>query len=199
MISSLHGTVSAIDGSIITVITHGIGFSVAVSNPSLYHMQDSVTLAIAWTWSAEQGPQLFGFQTTEERVFFNLITTCQGIGPKLAMSMLGQATATWCVNAIVTGDVKGLSGLKGIGTKKAELLIMQLRDKCSGLSLSEDATPRGIAGQKMRDISDALKALGYATAEISHALALVKAREDAATASFDQLMRAALSGLAKGS
>lgn len=196
MIARLEGVVGEIESSQMVLMVQGIGWGLSVSQPARYGRGDQVTLHIAWHWNQETGPHLFGFPTSEERDFFQLLTSCSGWGPKLALSLLQQTSAAECSAAIMLGDSSKLSSYKGIGTKKAESLIMQLRDKVDRVKLTA-TSPDGAAVHCMKDISDALVALRYSPVEVTSALEFLRTNHDIRSFSFDQGMRHALGFLAK--
>ena len=107
---------------------------------------------------------LYGFLTTEELTFFEVLIGVTGIGPRIACAVLSTFKPDALFGALRAGDVDLLSTVPGIGRKTAARMIVDLRGK-----LPEDLTgftPR----QDDRDVVDALKALGYSAQEIQTAL-----------------------------
>jgi len=111
----------------------------------------------------EDTHDLFGFSTQLERRLFVLLLGVRGIGPKMALNALSGLSPRDLMAAVAGGDVKRLSSISGIGKKKAELIIVELRDRISeGEALAatgiRDAGPEDI---KRRDAILALISLGY--------------------------------------
>ena len=127
MIERLEGIVDGlIDGGI--VVRMG-SFYLALQVPRVGGViaGSQLTLYTQLIWNQETGPHLFGFLTPLERTVFNLVTDCSGIGPKLAMALLEQLGPEVIITALYEGDEKLLSSVSGIGTKKAEHMIVHLK------------------------------------------------------------------------
>ncbi len=122
--------------------------------------------------------------------------SCSGVGPRLGLAMLADLGAAQCIQAIHKGDDRILSKVSGIGTKKAEQIIVQLKHKMhdfltAGVGVSDGSSI------DWHTISDALKALNYSRGEIAAAITFIRENDQNKTASFDQLLRQALSYLSK--
>lgn len=118
----------------------------------------------------EDALTLYGFATTEERALFTQLLTVSGVGPKLALDTLSAASVGRLHSIIAAGDVKALSAIKGIGTKTAQRIVLDLKGK---LVLPEGLTvPAGdSAGVAFNAVEEALRVLGYGPQEIAAALA----------------------------
>jgi Holliday junction DNA helicase RuvA len=116
----------------------------------------------------EDAHLLFGFMSGEERETFLLLTSVNGIGPKLGLAVLSGLAVRDLKAAIAQGDVKRLSGISGIGKKTAERLILELRDKLGKgdlmASIAGGSEP-GPKGAKLRDALLALISLGHKQAD----------------------------------
>ncbi|HEY9072236.1 MAG TPA: Holliday junction branch migration protein RuvA [Candidatus Ozemobacteraceae bacterium] len=140
---------------------------------------ETVTLLCHLHWR-EEGPQLFGFATEEERSFFRLLTRVNKIGPKLAVNILSAAPVERLVEMIMCEDSRGLTALKGVGPKLASRLVIELKESVAklGIGMNEDALARAASGASAggrplaceRDARDALENLGYTGKEIDRAL-----------------------------
>lgn len=197
MIQHLTGTVHAIRDSLVILDVQGVGYGVAVASPQVYVQGSSASLSIYMHWSAENGPQLFGFQDESEKTLFSLIVSCAGIGPKLGLAILAEFSPGAFVLAITTGDIKALSSVSGVGAKKAESMIVQLRDKVAKISTLELGTSHASHILYLKQVSDVLDSLSYSRQEIQGALEYVKKNCALETAPFDELMRKSLSFLSK--
>ena len=78
-------------------------------------------------WNAENGPSFYGFTTPFDKTVFTHIMQCPGIGPKIALTALASIGASGILEAIQCGDIKRLSSINGVGTKKAEQIILHLK------------------------------------------------------------------------
>jgi|AntAceMinimDraft_15_1070371.scaffolds.fasta_scaffold05603_4 Holliday junction DNA helicase RuvA len=198
MISYVKGNVKFVDAQQLFVVLRSgeIGFSVGVSQPSNFQKDQDVELHTYLHWNQEQGPSLYGFQTIEERCLFVLIIGCSGIGPKMALSMLSQISIGEFICAVQTHDVKRLSQLKGIGAKKAEQVVLQLRDKVDTFAASQKVESVGVA-KHLTQVSEVLQSLNYSRVEIQQTLSYLRDKTESSEPAFDQVMRQALSFLSK--
>ena len=119
----------------------GVAYRLTVSLSTLSHLvgKDGTTVKL-YTYLAvrEDGVELFGFGSNEERASFNQLTSVSGIGPKVAMSVLSTFTPDRLALAICTEDVKAIAKAPGIGAKTAARIVLELRDKISKEMLSGD-------------------------------------------------------------
>lgn len=183
----------------------GVGYKLTVSlNTSdslLSKLGKTVTL---YTHLAvrEDGIELFGFGSTEERECFNNLTTVSGVGPKVAMSILSTLTPEKLALAICTDDAKAIAKAPGIGAKSALRIILELKEKMSKtmLSLESSASSSSIAdipvatkGSALAEATEALLVLGYDKSTILAALKGVDTSADVG-----EIIKAALKKLAGG-
>lgn len=141
----------------------------------------------------EDDLRLFGFSTKRDRSAFKTMLKISGVGPKLALAVLGALSGDQLANAIRDGDAKRLSAIPGIGKKTAERMILEL----GGKLLPQDSP--GNEGQSgvILDLSSALKNLGFKAAQVDRILGEFKKRNDVDSQPFDVLLREAL-GLLQG-
>ena len=199
MINALSGVVTQIiDGSIILDV-HGISFELTVPQSVMFPINQPAKILTYWHWSAENGPSLYGFTHELERTIFGLIIGCSGMGPKLAIALLGSLNPQSFLQAIQMADEKALSKVSGVGAKKAEQLIVQLKHKVA--KLIEQSSHSGYeldpALEQWKNITQVLQSLHYSRPEIDAALSHVQKEHKGQTVAFDGLMRSALSFLAK--
>ncbi len=196
MIAQLRGTLVEKGIDHVLVDVGGVGFRVAVSLntlatlPSVGHTAQLHTQLIV-RMNAEDVLLLVGFATSEERAAFDLITSVQGIGPKLAMSILSTLEASELARAVRAGDHARLTRIPGIGKKTAERLVLELRDKFT-------ATPAPATGKRPLGapaVSSALINLGYKPAEADRAAEQAAAAHPGAGVA--ELVKAALRILAE--
>ncbi len=172
----------------------GVGYRAAVSLNTLAALPSVGQTAELHTHLIvrEDSLSLVGFATTDERAAFDLVTSVQGIGPKLAMSILSTLDPAELGAAVRAGDHARLTRIPGIGKKTAERMVLELRDKFAGGATPAATAPK-IAGSQA--VTSALVNLGYKPAEAE------RAASDAAKAqpggSVAELVKAALRLLAE--
>lgn len=144
----------------------------------------------------EDAHLLFGFMTADERSAFLLLTSVNGIGPKLGLAVLSGLAVRDLKAAIAAGDVKRLSGISGIGKKTAERLILEMRDKLGKGDLMEaltGGTAPGPADAKLRDALLALISLGHKQADAQRMVRDVASQITLET-TLEEILRKVLSG-----
>ena len=143
--------------------------------------------------------ELFGFASREEKQMFQSLTSISGVGPKMALAILGSMPLKELNLAILLGDITALSRAPGVGKKTAQRIALELKDKVSqdDISAVSGSAPAAAAvavgAQDNRaEALEALQALGYTPAEARNAVSQVKN----ADASVDEIIRLALRGMA---
>jgi Holliday junction DNA helicase RuvA len=130
----------------------------------------------------EDAIKLFGFTTSEEREWFRLLQTVQGVGAKVALSILGAQTIPDLASAVAFEDKAKVGRAPGVGPKLAARIVAELKDKAAAISaplhvaqgaVVDFARPQGTAAEAV----SALVNLGYSQAQSSQAIATVVARE----------------------
>lgn len=200
MIDSIEGRIIAISEQniIIQPTSLGLFFTVSVPKSTVFKKNEAVFLKTYLHWSQEQGPHLFGFTSEEERQVFLLIISCSGIGPKIGIAALNHLSPSTFISAILQNDIKTLSKINGIGTRKAEALIVSLKNKAStlvknGFELNE----QGLSSSAMTETSQALESLGYTNQEINLALSHISQQELPLEVSVAFLLKKTLAFLAQ--
>jgi holliday junction DNA helicase RuvA len=199
MIHIIRGLVLDCSDQTIIIDVQGVGYGVTVPQSYSFNTGNTITLHTHTHWNQEQGPQLYGFLTPAEKRTFLLITSCSGIGPKIGLAILANMTPSLFASAIVTADTKALSGVDGIGTKKAESIIVHLKDKVAKLVEKGEFADACTNSQTVHKISAMLGSLHYTKQEIGAALEHLQKTSTLETASFDDAMRKALLFLSKAS
>jgi Holliday junction DNA helicase RuvA len=205
MIGKLSGTVDSYGEDWVLLDVHGVGYQVYCSPRTLQALPqpgEAARLAIE-TYVREDMIRLFGFATDLERDWFRLLQTVQGVGARVALSVLGTMKPADLASAIALADKAALARAPGVGKKVAERIVTELRDKAPAYSsadpalihlqsdLAEKRAPRPVA-----DAVSALVNLGYAQVQASAAVAAAQraAGEDATT---EELIRRGLKELAR--
>ena len=197
MISQIAGKVVSIAEHMLVVDVHGLGLSVAVPQESLFQVGSTVNLQAYMHWNQEQGPSLFGFSSDLEKMVFLMVIDCSGIGPKIGLAILAGLGAERFIEIVQAGDERALSKVNGIGPKKAEQMIVQLKHKVAKL-LEKGIKITGSAQiTHWQNLQEVLESLSYSRAEIAATMRHLRESEADASLPFDNLMRKALSFLAK--
>ena len=200
MIAQLTGRVDALqDGSCI-IDVNGVGYLVHASSRTLAALQPApaLTKLLIETHVREDAINLYGFADSAERDWFRLLTTVQGVGAKVALSVLSALSPRDLIGAIAAGDKAGLTRAPGVGPRLAVRLLTELRDKAgampssSGFALPNATRPASAAD----DALSALINLGYRRPEAQAAIgrAMERLGEDVA---IDTVIRESLRELAR--
>ena len=124
--------------------------------------------------------QLFGFRTKEELELFQLLIGVNGIGPKGALAVLGVLSAQDLKFAILAEDAKAIATAPGIGSKTAQRVIIDLKDKIDQIAPAgiSGVTPLAGGSQVKSDVIDAMTSLGYSASEALRAMEGMEIRDD---------------------
>jgi Holliday junction DNA helicase RuvA len=208
MIAHLSGILLSKHTNTVILEVGGVGYEVTIPLSTFYDLEDagaSVKLNI-YTYVREDTLQLFGFKTLRERELFLRLISVSGVGPRLAITMIGIMSADEIIASIRTNNLARLTSIPGVGKKTAERLVIELRDKIAALSspaLEEEFAARdgGAGSQASEDAvrEDALSALiglGYQKAAADKAI--TSALQEGGDISVEVLLRRSLRLLAKG-
>jgi Holliday junction DNA helicase RuvA len=195
MIGQLRGRLEDKRPNHLLVDVGGVGYLVAVplsTYAALGDLHAEVTLLIH-THVREDALTLYGFLTSREKHFFELLLGASGVGPTLALKILSGMTVEELVPAIRSADVARLTRIPGVGRKTAERMVVELKDKLEAVVVAGErpaaASPAGVEA----DVASALVNLGYEQRAAENAVA--EARRTAGTANFEALLRAGLHAL----
>lgn len=151
----------------IVVEVGGVGYAVAIPLSSFERLPrrgEPVTV-LTYFHVREDGMELYGFMTEEERSLFRLLLGVSGIGPKIAVGILSGISPSRFIAAINEGSAPALATVPGIGRKKAERIILELRDKVDQLEAASGARAVSEHDRVLNDSILALVSLGYSQAE----------------------------------
>lgn len=161
MIGKLQGIVDYIGDGFVILMVNGVGYKVYTAE-YLTH-KSTVELWIE-TVVREDSIRLFGFTSLNAQNLFNMLTTVSGVGPKVALAIMGTINTDMLMSAIATGDAKTIATAPGVGKKMAEKIIVELKNKIGGVSATLFAPDAGAGmggGSALPDLLMALEALGY--------------------------------------
>ncbi len=147
--------------SSLVIDNNGIGYEMGVSNNTLYDIGlGEIAKIYTYLYVREDTFSLYGFSRAEEKNLFLRLIDISGVGPKMAMQILGGYDLKTLSVAIASGDVKTLCKIKGLGKKTAELIILNLREQVADdITITEGGTS-AIAGDDISDAVFALESLG---------------------------------------
>lgn len=181
MIGYLKGKVLDISADSAIIVVGGVGYEAYCSASAFSKMAVGQECEI-YTYlqvSEVNGVQLYGFSSMQEKAMFLKLISVSGVGPKVGISVLSQMSVNDVAIAVATGDVKALSGVKGLGKKTAEKIIVELRDRVSapvaGSAKSTDGVPFVSSSREDEDAVVALISLGFTRSESEKAVAKAKA------------------------
>ncbi len=170
MIASIRGEVLAIVDNAVIIDVGGVGISTLVVERTLQTLSIGSKATLHTSLMVrEDSLTLFGFEDTQERDLFVLLQTVTGIGPRVAQSILNTLTVSDLRIAIGSESAGALEKVSGLGKKGAARIILELKDKVSGVN------QRSVTGDTawQSSISAALSGLGFTGREIDQAIASV--------------------------
>jgi Holliday junction DNA helicase RuvA len=164
MISLLRGRIAEKSLGKIVLDIHGVGYGITVPLSTYYRLPElgGETELKIYTHMKDDGIELFGFLTEDERRIFTSLLSVSGVGPRVATNIISSISPTELVSAISSGDL-AKKRIPGIGPKLASRLVTELKDKISKIQpVGEVVEKAGI----LEDVISALLNLGYKKQEI---------------------------------
>jgi Holliday junction DNA helicase RuvA len=202
MLYSLTGTIAHIKENKVILQQACLSFELFCPQAATLSLQEQTTLLTYLHWNQEQGPTLFGFKEILDKEVFLAIIDCSGIGPKLGIAILEAMTAQDFLTIIAQEDIKALSSIKGLGNKKAEQLMLHLKNKVEKI-ISKHSVLDSMGTEKNKilaafsDLHQTLTSLNYSPAEIKQTTTILRQEAAGKDMPFDLLLRKALILLAK--
>jgi holliday junction DNA helicase RuvA len=191
MIASVEGVVGAISADSLVIEVGGIGYRVFAAPSVLASTPPGGRLKLhTYHLVREDQQALFGFRTADELGFFNLLLTVTGVGPKVALAIVGSRPAADLQLAILQQDQAMLVAIPGIGKKLAERIIFELKEKVSAAGIAA-GTSAAISTASEGEVVGALQALGYSLGEAREASRLAVS-DPAVGAGLEERVKAAL-------
>lgn len=201
MIGRLSGVLLSVEENLALIDVGGVGYEVRLPPnlpEQLSPLGEPVTLYIRTLFHEDDGLMLYGFLEPAQRKLFDLLITVGGVGPRLALNLMGAGELNALTRAIARKDTRYLKSLPGVGAKLAERLVLELADKVAQFAF-ERQVERLTAATRASTIdldalTEGLVQLGYARREAQAALnAVLHEQPDADEGT---LMRLALARLA---
>ncbi len=200
MFAYLEGTVASKGVNEVVLDVMGIGWQVTCSANTVMKIPAPGNTARLYTVLSvrEDGVELFGFSSLEEKNMFRRLTAVSGIGPKSAVGILGSLSLKDLTRAIMEGDVTALSRAQGVGKKTAQRLALELKGQVTDEELRQilgDEAVTDFVREEKPDASAevmlALQQLGYSAQEARYALAAIPVKPDEPS----ELLRLALKNM----
>jgi Holliday junction DNA helicase RuvA len=205
VIARLEGVLAERMGMDVVVDCSGVGYAVRCSTYTLAGLPalgEKVALRV-YTSASENQLTLFGFGDAQERALFDLLITVKNVGPTTALGILsGGSTPRDIAALIAREDVAGLTRIKGVGKKTAELLVVEIREKCELMMIAWTAdgelrpAARSVGAARLparhpmvEEVVSALTAMGWRPAEANQAVSELAVDEGA---TLESLLRQAL-------
>ena len=204
MIYSITGLLRQVAPTYCVIEACGVGYQCSASTYTLSSLPgrgQEVTL-LTHLWVKEDGMELFGFSTEQEKHCFRLLIGVSGVGPRVALAILSDAAPDRLMLSIAAGDAKALTRAQGVGAKLAQRIILELRDKVTdediGSSFGEEQGTIAALGESAKNTAkseaiSALVALGYGQTD---AAAVIAPMEE--SLAVDELIRRALTTFTRG-
>jgi Holliday junction DNA helicase RuvA len=164
VIALVTGKLAAKDhGGSVVVNTGSVGYRIFISLNTFLELPEVGEDLSLFTVTVvrEDSFHLYGFMQTEERDLFNLLVQVKGVGPKVALALLGGIKPADLKKAISREDAGWISTVPGVGRKTAERIVLELKDKVSVASDELPSHTTGVDEQAVSDVVSALSNLGY--------------------------------------
>jgi Holliday junction DNA helicase RuvA len=191
MIAQVRGYVASVGTGTVVIDVGGLGYRVNVTPGAAAVLTEGAEATLLTHLVVrEDALELYGFTEQPARTLFEHLIGVSGVGPKSALSILSIAQPETLMSAVAAGDTSYLTQVSGIGQKNANKIVLELKDKLSAVAETESAHY-----EHDSDALEALKALGYSTAESRQALQAV----DATIRGTNERIKEALKHLGAGS
>lgn len=173
MIATLHGTVTEKLPDIVVLECAGVGYGLLVTTEDYGRLQRGEQQRVyVYEHIREQQYDLFGFLSLETKRLFQQLLEVNGVGPKMALSILSIGNIAAVRAAIAMGDLKLIQQAQGVGKRVAERVVVELKDKVglAGIDLATTGMLQGEASLLGDEAAEALVSLGYSPQDAARAL-----------------------------
>ncbi len=166
MYEYIEGKITVKKVDYVAIDINGAAYKIFISLKTYESIQNSVEKLYIHTYVREDILKLYGFYSEEERTVFEIVLNATGVGPKLAVAILSTYTTEEIKEIIVNEDVKMLSKVPGIGVKKGQKLILDIKDKMNLLNVTGSEKKTSSASMLEQDILLAMESLGYGVKDL---------------------------------
>jgi Holliday junction DNA helicase RuvA len=199
MYAYIKGTLEEKAKDSIVIETAGIGYKIYISEKTMMTLGELGEKIKIYTHYhvREDNISLYGFTSNEELKMFELLLQVSGIGAKTAITMLSNITPSQFALAVISNDIKELVKIPGIGTKSAQRMILELKDKLkveNAIEEKSETKSEEISNvEAINEATQALQILGYNKAEIKRVFEKIQLKN----VSTEEIIKSALKNLAR--
>ncbi len=162
MIFFLQGKIESVGVGHLVMDVNNVGYYIHIPTYVNFSLKIGEIVKIyTHLYLREDKIMLFGFLTRKEKIFFELLISTPGVGPKVGLKVLSKMTPDNFNQAILREDIDSITAIGGIGNKLAKKIILELKEKIKKSTLKEVGEVRIFKSKDMQDAIDALKTLGY--------------------------------------
>lgn len=181
MIRRLRGEVVEIEGESVVLDVQGVGYDLMCTSALRADLIEGAQATVSvYTDVREDAIRLFGFASESERQVFLLLNKVSGMGPRSALDVISHVAIRDLLRAIGSGDVNALMSIKGVGKKKAERIVVELRDLVASMAgerasslhamVTVERDERGAGSAISADAISALEVLGFSRKDAESAV-----------------------------
>ena len=183
MIAYLKGELVVKSEEYIIIEVQGIGYKVFMSKKSIDELQENRQVRVyTYLKVREDDISIYGFNTNEELHMFELLISVGGIGAKSAITILSNITPSRFALAVITNEVNTLKKLPGIGSKSAQRIILELKDKLKTIDVEDTSSDelKSVISQNnnLEELISALQVLGYTKKEVEKIIPKLDNKDD---------------------
>lgn len=180
MFAFIEGKVCTISEGIIALLcSNGVAYEIIVSKKLNVNNDDNIRLYTQLIHK-EDSMTLYGFRTREEKKMFNTLMSASGVGAKLAMEILSTYSIDEIMHILFNKDINMLKKVQGMGVKKAEKLLFEIRDKIEKIDINISSSKISY-NENESDVIKALISLGFSNSEALKALSNIDNKENKTT------------------
>ena len=180
MFAFIEGKVCTISEGIIALLcSNGVAYEIIVSKKLNVNNDDNIRLYTQLIHK-EDSMTLYGFKTREEKKMFNTLMSASGVGAKLAMEVLSTYSIDEIMHILFNKDINMLKKVQGMGVKKAEKLLFEIRDKIEKIDINISSSKISY-NENESDVIKALISLGFSNSEALKALSNIDYKENKTT------------------
>ena len=180
MFAFIEGKVRTISEGIIALLcSNGVAYEIIISKKLNVNNDDNIRLYTQLIHK-EDSMTLYGFKTREEKKMFNTLMSASGVGAKLAMEVLSTYSIDEIMHILFNKDINMLKKVQGMGVKKAEKLLFEIRDKIEKIDINISSSKISY-NENESDVIKALISLGFSNNEAVKALSNIENKENKTT------------------